>query len=89
MTFFVLKQKALSILKNNIGLGFQLRNHFPSKVSRTFDAVIQKNRPVSSEVKTSLSVREVWGSRPGSVKSNTMSPVARHRFDISSDFEAV
>ena len=49
----------------------------------------KKKRPVSSVVKTSLLVREVWGSRPGPVKSNTMSPVTRHRCDISSNFEVV
>ena len=39
-------------------------------------------------VTTSLSVREVWGSVPGPVKSDTVSPTARHRCDISSEFEA-
>ena len=34
---------------------------------------------------TSLSVREVWGSIPGPVKSNTVSPTARHRVDVSSE----
>ena len=28
---------------------------------------------------TKLSVREVWGLRPGLVKSDTVSPTARHR----------
>ena len=30
-------------------------------------------------VTTSLSVREVWGSRSGPVKSDTVSPGTRHR----------
>ena len=30
-----------------------------------------------------LSVREVWGSIPGSVKSDTVSPTVRHRCDVS------
>ena len=30
----------------------------------------------------SLSMRQVWGSIPGSVKSNTVSPTSRHRYDI-------
>ena len=34
---------------------------------------------------TSLSVREVWGSIPGPVKSDTVSPTARHRCDVSSE----
>ena len=40
--------------------------------------------PVSSLVTALLSVREVRGSNPGSVKSNTGSPKARHRCDVSS-----
>ena len=34
--------------------------------------------------KTLLSVWEVWGSNPGSLKLNTVSPIARHRCDYSS-----
>ena len=30
-------------------------------------------------VTTSLSVRKVWGARPGPVKSDTVSPGTRHR----------
>ena len=33
---------------------------------------------------TSLSVRQVWSSIPGLVKSDAMSPTARHRCDVSS-----
>ena len=40
------------------------------------------NRPVSSVVKTSLSLREIWGSIPGPVKSDIM---ARHRCNVSSE----
>ena len=39
----------------------------------------------SSVVKHSLLVREVWGSIPGPVKSNTVQPTARHRCDVSSE----
>ena len=72
-------------------IDFQLMGPFPffSRVSRTFDVGLQKNLPVSSVVKTSLSVRQVWDSRPEPVKSDTISPVTRHRFDNSSNFEAV
>ena len=46
------------------------------------------NRAVTL-VKTQLSVREVWGLRPGPVgKSHAVLPMTRHRYDISSDFEA-
>ena len=45
----------------------------------------QINRPLSSVVKTSLPVRDVRGSIRGSVKSNTESPKALHRCDVSSD----
>ena len=38
-------------------------------------------RPVSSVATTLLSLREVWGSFLGLVKSDTVSPVARHRWD--------
>ena len=34
--------------------------------------------PFSSVVKILVSVREVWGSNPGSVKSDAVSPTARH-----------
>ena len=44
-----------------------------------------KQRPVSSVVKISLSVLEVWGSIPGPVKSDTVLPTARHRCDVSSE----
>ena len=40
------------------------------------------HRPVCSVVRTLLLVREVLGSNPGSVKSNTESPTARHRCDV-------
>ena len=48
-----------------------------------------KKRPVNLVVKTLLLVREIRGSRPGPVKSDTISPVTRHRYDISSNFKAV
>ena len=35
--------------------------------------------------KTSLSVREVWVSITGAVKSDTVSPTARHHCDVSSE----
>ena len=44
-----------------------------------------QNQPVISVVCTLLSVREVWGSIPGSVKSDTVSPTACHRCDVSSE----
>ena len=44
---------------------------------------------ISSVVKTSLWVREVWDSRPRPVKSDAVSPSSCHRCNISSDFEAV
>ena len=40
------------------------------------------NRPNSSVVTTLLSVREIWGSNPWLVKSDTASPTARHRCDV-------
>ena len=43
---------------------------------------------VRSIVKTSLSVPEVWGSIPGSVKSDTASPTSHHRCDISSELSS-
>ena len=46
---------------------------------------INFTRPVSSVVTTLLSVKEVWGSIPGLVKSDTVSPTARHRCDASSE----
>ena len=36
-------------------------------------------------VTTLVSVREIWDSNLGSVKSDTVSPTARHRFDVSSE----
>ena len=42
------------------------------------------NSSVSSVVKHMLSVQEVWGWIPGQVKLDTMSPTARHRYDVSS-----
>ena len=36
-------------------------------------------------VETSQSVREVFGSISGSVKSDTLSSTSRHRYDVSSD----
>ena len=44
-----------------------------------------KTMVVSPVFKTVLSVREVWGSIPGSVKSNTVSLTTRHRCDVSSE----
>ena len=43
------------------------------------------NRPVSSVDKTLQSMREVWGSNCGSVKSDTVSPTARLRCNASSE----
>ena len=46
----------------------------------------EKGEPaVSSVAKRTLSVREVWGSIPGPVKSDTVSPTTRHRCDVSSE----
>ena len=73
-------------------IGFQLRDHLPFfQGSREFsmDWPTKKKRPARSVDKTSLSMRDVWGSRSGPVKSNTMSPVIRHRCDIFPDFGAV
>ena len=42
-----------------------------------------------SVVTTSLSVREIWGSRPGPVNSDTVSLATRRRCFISSNFKAV
>ena len=36
-------------------------------------------------MKHTLSVREVWGSIPGPVKLDVMSPAARYRSDVSSE----
>ena len=38
------------------------------------------NRSVSSVAKRTLLVREVWGSVPRPVKSDTVTPTARHQF---------
>ena len=38
-------------------------------------------------VTISLPVREVWGSIPAPVKSDTKSLTARHRCDVFSEFE--
>ena len=38
-----------------------------------------------ARLKTLLTVREVWGSIPGTVKSDTVSPTARHCGDVSSE----
>ena len=46
-------------------------------------------RPVSSVATTLLSLRKVWGSFLGPVKSETVSPVTRHCCDIFLEFEAV
>ena len=40
---------------------------------------------VSSVAETLLSVQKVCCSNPGSVKSDTVSPTARHRCDVSSE----
>ena len=40
----------------------------------------RKLNPVSSVIKTLLSVREVWGSNPGPVKSDTVLPPLRRFF---------
>ena len=47
-----------------------------------FDSV--SFRRDSSVIETLLSMREIWGLNPGSVKSNTVSPTARHRCDVFS-----
>ena len=49
-----------------------------STVSSIFK--LTRKRPVSSVVETLLSVREVWDSNPGPVKSDTVPPMARHRW---------
>ena len=43
------------------------------------------DRPISSIVKTRLFVREVRGSNPRPVKSDTVSPTDCHRFDVSTE----
>ena len=56
---------------------------------RPYPFYLQTNifdRPVSSVATTLLSLREVWGSFLGPVKSDT---VTRHRCDIFLEFEAV
>ena len=36
-------------------------------------------------LRRSLSMREIWGSIPGPIKSDAVSPTARHRCDVSSE----
>ena len=47
--------------------------------------LLWRHRAVSSVVRTMLTVREVWGSNPGSVKLDTVSPTACHCGDVSSN----
>ena len=46
-------------------------------------------KPITSQMmqslKTPLVAAKVWGSIPGSVKSDTASPTARYRCDVSSE----
>ena len=46
------------------------------------------DRPFSLVSNTLLSVREAWSSNPESVKSDAVSPKARHRCDVSSELVA-
>ena len=46
---------------------------------------MSKNNPVGVVVTILQSVPEVWGSIPGPVKSNTVSPTAFHSCDVFSE----
>ena len=57
-------------------LEIQSRGHGSEKI---------ETGPLLSCLAHTLSVREVWHSNPGSVKSETESPTAHHRCDVPSE----
>ena len=52
-----------------------------TNLTNTMQLLITRN----DWLKTSLMVREVWGLITGPVKSDAVSPTARHRSDVSSE----
>ena len=57
---------------------------FQGKLTKKYHSLhIGCIQPVNSVIETLVSVREVWGSIPGSFKLNPVSPTARHHCDVS------